>query len=186
MMAIPVSVVDYLRLCAAAIRTHWLKMLAPVFVVIALQMFVRLDVNYTDSLRHHVYLTVKGNQWQFQRGDYAAFGFPTENPISPFRKGDHLVKIVAGVPGDRVEVAPDGTVRIFSGSDAISMLGGAPAGIAKPYSKSGRQLKAFAGGTIPPGSYYMYSPHPDSLDSRYEMVGLIDSTNILGKTYPLF
>jgi len=47
-------------------------------------------------------------------------------------------------------------------------------------------LERTKGGVIPEGHYYMYAPHPDSLDSRYSMVGLIGQPLILGKTIPIF
>lgn len=181
------SIPAYAALCLREMRTHWRQMFLPIAVVLVLQIFVRLDVNYTDSLPHNAYITLKGSHWQLKRGDYAVFGFPVEHPASPFRKGDHLVKIVAGVPGDRVIIDDEGRVSILSDdAPGLAKLGGTPAGLAKPLSKAGRPLARTTGGIIPPGHYYMYAPHPDSLDSRYAMVGLIEQDAILGKTIPLF
>jgi conjugal transfer pilin signal peptidase TrbI len=181
------SLKEYTLLCVKEMRLYWRQMLAPLAVILFLQLFIRIDINYTDSLPNHAYLTIKGSNWNLQRGDYAVFGFPTENPSSPFRKGDHLVKIIAGVPGDTVVVDENGVIRI-RGEDqpGLAKIGGSPAGIAKPYTKSGRPIQAIKGGVIPKGQYYMYAPHPDSLDSRYAMVGLVDKSNIQGKTIPLF
>jgi len=181
------SLKEYTLLCVREMRTHWRQMLAPIAAILFLQLFFRIDINYTDSLPHHAYITIKGSGWNLKRGDYAVFGFPNENPASPFRKGDHLVKIVAGVPGDTVVVDENGTVRILSQDQpGLAKLGGFPAGIAKPYSKSGRALDPIKGGVIPDGYYYMYAPHTDSLDSRYSMVGLVNQSLIHGVTLPIF
>ena len=55
-------------------------------------------------IRDSVFITVKGWKSGLGRGDYVAYKFPTENPASPFRKGDHMVKLVLGTHGDEVKV----------------------------------------------------------------------------------
>lgn len=181
------SLKEYGIYCLRELRTHWKKIVLPVLAVLFMQLFVRLDINYTESLPHHAYLTFKGSHWKLERGDYAAFAFPTEHPVSPFRKGDHMMKIVIGVPGDTVVVNQDRSIQILSSdSPGEALMGGIRAGIAKAHSKSGRPLNHIEGGQIPAGRYYMYAPHRDSLDSRYEIVGLIGQQDILGYSIPLF
>jgi conjugal transfer pilin signal peptidase TrbI len=40
-------------------------------------------------------------------------------------------------------------------------------------------------GVIPPGHYFMTTPHKDSLDSRYKMIGLIDTKRLVGRVTPV-
>ena len=81
------------------------------------------------------------------------------------------LKTVRGVPGMRIEVGEDGTV----------LLGGVPAGKAKPHALDGRPLAAIAPGIIPPGHYYLHADHADSHDSRYAEIGLVPAARILGR-----
>ena len=81
------------------------------------------------------------------------------------------LKTVRGVPGMRIEVGPDGTVR----------LDGVAVGRAKTHALDGRPLAAIAPGTIPPGHYYLHADHVDSHDSRYAEIGLAPAARILGR-----
>ena len=81
------------------------------------------------------------------------------------------LKTVRGVPGMRVDIDADGTVR----------LDGIAAGRAKTRALDGRALAAIAPGVIPPGYYYLYADHADSHDSRYAEIGLVPRTRILGR-----
>ena len=81
------------------------------------------------------------------------------------------LKTVRGVPGMRIEVGPDGTVR----------LDGVAVGRAKTHALDGRPLAAIAPGTIPPGHYYLHAEHVDSHDSRYAEIGLAPAARILGR-----
>ena len=81
------------------------------------------------------------------------------------------LKTVLGVPGMRIEVGEDGTVR----------LDGVPAGRAKTFALDGRPLAAIAPGVIPPGRFYVHAGHVDSHDSRYAEIGLVPGERILGR-----
>jgi len=180
----------YLVLCISHFSRHWWKYAFPVAVLWVAQIWVRIDINYTDSLPHHVYLTLKGYK-DVGRGDYVAFRFSTEHPASPFRQGAHFLKMVVGVEGDNVQVDTQGHVRIVRKGDDIGNSdifgGGLQVGQAKSVSKTGRPLEPFKGGVIAPGHIYVAGTHPDSLDSRYEMVGLVSiADDVIGKSYPLF
>jgi conjugal transfer pilin signal peptidase TrbI len=39
---------------------------------------------------------------------------------------------------------------------------------------------------IPQGKYFVWTPHIDSYDSRYDEIGLVDERTIIGVAYPLF
>ena len=81
------------------------------------------------------------------------------------------LKTVRGVPGMRVEVGQDGTVRL----DGVAL------GRAKTHAFDGRALDPIAPGVIPPGRYYLHADHADSHDSRYAEIGLVPRGRILGR-----
>ena len=81
------------------------------------------------------------------------------------------LKTVRGVPGMRIEVGEDGTIR----------LDGEPVGRAKALALDGRPLAAIAQGVIPPGHFYVHADHADSHDSRYAEIGLVPQRRILGR-----
>ena len=59
-------------------------------------------------------------------------------------------------------------------------------GRAKPLSRAGKPLIPGPAGIIPPHRYYMAAPHPDSLDSRYALVGWVSDDQIIGKAYRIY
>ncbi|MCY4404882.1 MAG: S26 family signal peptidase [Rhodospirillaceae bacterium] len=81
------------------------------------------------------------------------------------------LKTVRGVPGMRIEVDENGTVR----------LDGEPVGRAKARALDGRPLVGIAPGIIPPGHFYLHADHVDSHDSRYAEIGLVPRDRILGR-----
>lgn len=186
---------EYVGLCTAHLRKYWKRYTAPVLVLVVMQLFIRVDVNYTASLPDHVFITVKGWKSGIGYGDYVAYRFPTENPASPFRKGDHMVKIVVGQPGDQVVIDEGRVVSIIHPEKLVSRVDEIPGspppgyryvGVSKSFSKAGKPLEAIAPGVIPEGRFFAWAPHPDSLDSRYKMVGFIAEDDILGRSFPIF
>lgn len=181
---------EYLRLCTTHLLTYWKRYTAPVIVLVVMQLFIRVDVNYTSSLPDHVFITIKGWTSGIEYGDYVAYRFPSESPLTIFRKGDHMVKIIIGKPGDEVRIGLERKVTIVrsgdDGSIAAGYMGGTNAGISKAFSKAGKPLEAISPGIIPPGRFYAYAPHPDSLDSRYKITGLIETGDMIGRTFPIF
>lgn len=182
------SVAEYITLCQKHFVRNWMHYTIPLAVVFLLQFFVRFDVNYTESLPDHAFVTIKGWKSGLKHGDYVAYAFPTENPVSPFRKGDHMVKIVGGTAGDEVRKDDEGNFSILKKGAAPSevAMGGPFVGNAKPKSMTGKPLEAGPTGIIPTGRYYVMAPHKDSLDSRYAIVGWISDGDIIGRTFPLF
>jgi len=178
---------EYLAVCISHYKSYWKSYTVPLVVLIAMTLFIRVDVNYTHSLPDHVFITVKGWKSGLGPGDYVAYKFPTENPASPFRKGDHMVKLVLGTHGDVVKVDPERNVSIHRGGDRFApFLGASQVGKAKPVSKAGKPLEAIAPGIVPESRFFVFAPHPDSLDSRYAMVGFISEDDIIGRTFPIF
>ena len=181
------SASEYVKLCVASFKQHWWQILTPILFVLVLQQFVRFEVNYTESLPDHVFVTVKGWTSGLKHGDYVTYEFPCENSVSLFKKGDHMVKIVGGVAGDRVVMneARTFTVLRADASEAQNSLGGQLMGVAKTHSKTGKPVAPGPTGVIPEDHYYVFAPHPDSLDSRYAEVGFLPKAAIVGRTFPL-
>ena len=50
----------------------------------------------------------------------------------------------------------------------------------KPLSKRGERLVPGPVGRVPPGCYFMGSPHPDGFDSRYADIGWVCGPQIVG------
>ncbi|MCP5152447.1 MAG: S26 family signal peptidase [Chromatiales bacterium] len=101
------------------------------------------------------------------RGDVIALR-PPPNRFFPRPLG--FLKVVRGVPGD--VVTRDG--RLF-------LVNGEPVGVAKSHAHNGEPLTPGPEGVIPPDHYFVWSPHPDSFDSRYADIGWIASDRILGR-----
>lgn len=126
--------------------------------------------NVSESLPHHVFVAKKGTVPQ--RGDLVAFRW---HGGGRYPAGSVFVKIAAGVPGDTVERSG----RKF-------FINGSYAGTAKPFSLGGEPLEASEPGRLSDGEYYVMAPNPDSLDSRYKLVGKISQAEIIGKAYAPF
>ena len=77
---------EYLTLCVTSYKAHWKQYTLPLLVVIVLSTMFRIDVNYTESLPNHVFLTIKGYK-DVHPANYATYQFPSEHPCSPSRKG---------------------------------------------------------------------------------------------------
>jgi conjugal transfer pilin signal peptidase TrbI len=129
-----------------------------------------LAVNVTESLPYRLFLIHKDEQPE--RGQYVAFRW---RGGGPYPTGVTFVKEVAGVPGDLV-------TRI----DRDFFVNGRPVGQAKPTSRLGAPLEPGPTGTLPEGAYYVRAPHPDSLDSRYQLAGWISQAQIVGRAHALF
>lgn len=84
-------------------------------------------------------------------------------------------KIAYGLPGDRV-------LRV--GADVFVQAAGTnlprKVGTLKPSTARGEALAAGPTGEIPPGCYYMGSPHKDGFDSRYKAIGFVCTNQLIG------
>jgi conjugal transfer pilin signal peptidase TrbI len=124
-----------------------------------------IGVNATFSLPHSLFIVEKNAA--VGKGDYAAFRW---HGGGPYAAGKSFIKQLAGGAGDAV------TQR-----ERQFFINGQPFGLAKTYSKAGLPLEMGPTGVIPAGKFYVATPHPDSLDSRYALTGWIDRDQILGK-----
>lgn len=132
----------------------------------------RIALNMSNSLPQTVYLIELGSQ-PARVGDFVAF----EWQRSQFYRRDWtFIKQVAGVAGQHITVHGR-TVCIDEH----------PVGYAKPYSSKGNvALEPIAAGVIPNGYIYVAAAHPDSLDSRYRITGLIADNRVIGRAYVIF
>jgi conjugal transfer pilin signal peptidase TrbI len=126
--------------------------------------------NMTTSLSGHVYLHKKGEP--FQKGDLVAYRW---HGGATYPAGTTFIKRVVGVPGEMVK--RDGS-EFWVGDRYI--------GRAKPRSRTGVPLTPASGGVIPEGEYFVATPSPDSLDSRYALTGNVRQIEIIGKAYEIF
>jgi conjugal transfer pilin signal peptidase TrbI len=130
----------------------------------------RFGINETESLPNWAFITDVRDRKPV-RGDLVTFVAPP-NPYYP--AGAEFVKRVAGVPGDRVEVRG----REF-------LINGAPVGRAKERSRDGRPAELGPTGIIPRDHYFVVTPHVDSLDSRYAVIGWVSRSSIVGVAEPV-
>lgn len=126
----------------------------------------RFALNETDSLPNWAFIADQAERTP-SRGDLVAF-VPPPTPYYP--AGMVFGKIVGGVPGDLVERRG----RAFYVNRRFI-------GIAKAQARDGRPVAPGPVGRIPPGHYFVYTPHRDSLDSRYALMGWIPKRRILGR-----
>ena len=127
-------------------------------------------LNVTESLPVRFFLVHLGEIPK--RGDYVAFHWPGGGP---YPVGATFIKVVAGVPGDSVTQL-----------DRDFYVNCRPTGLAKRMSRQGLTLEPGPTGTLPEGSYYVHTPHPDSLDSRYALTGWVSQAQIIGRAHALF
>lgn len=126
--------------------------------------------NLSGSLNGNIYVYKAGEP--FKKGDIVAYRW---NGGMNYAPGSVFIKRVAGAPGDTVR--REG--RTF-------YVAGQYIGLAKTVAKTGEPLEAASAGVIPPGQYFLATPSPDSLDSRYAVTGNVKEWEIIGKAYELF
>lgn len=106
--------------------------------------------------------------------------------LPPFEKGqivriDHptlkaaVGKIIIGKAGDRISI-----------NDLTLFVNDVKVGKIQTVSKSGKTYTPIKEGLIEADSYFVYTPHPDSFDSRYAEFGLIQEAWIAEVLWPIF
>lgn len=129
-----------------------------------------LGLNATHSLPGTLYLIERGALPQ--RGEHVAFRWAGGGP---YPAGVTFIKVLAGQPGDTV-----------TREDATFVVAGTALGQAKPTSRRGEPLEPGPTGALPEGRYFVFAPHPDSLDSRYALTGWIARKQIIGRARAIF
>ena len=127
-------------------------------------------LNASPSLPHRLFLIHKSEMPG--RGDFVAFRWAGGGP---YPEGVTFVKVLAGIPGDEVSRDAQGF-----------HVNGSPVGTPKPIGRQGQPLEPGPTGRIPEGRYYVQAAHPDSLDSRYQLTGWIQASQIIGRARALF
>ena len=137
--------------------------------------YVVISINVSDSLPGRVYLIQKGVKPELD--DFAAFYYQGGGP---YAAGSRFLKIVKGVPGANVSAveSESGFLDFFVNDSFV--------GRAKPKTRTGNPLTPGPTGTIPPQHFYMAAPNPDSLDSRYALVGWVDEGQVIGRAIEVF
>lgn len=131
-----------------------------------------LYLNQTESLPNKLFL-VKKNTLPKEREDFIAFK-PSTNR---YYKDKVFVKRVGGLPQDTITKHSN---RNLSINNKILLK-------AKEISLRGDKLEIIKfTGVIPQKNYFVYTTHKDSYDSRYEEIGLINETEIIGVAIPIF
>jgi conjugal transfer pilin signal peptidase TrbI len=158
----------------------------------------RLGINTTHSLPNHLFLIHRGEK--VTRGDYVCFEWQgaapdssthppqaphsthssdspqsPQSPYSPYPASTRFIKIVKGLEGDQV-----------TQSQREFFVNGVSQGHAKEKDRLGQKLALGPTGVIPTGALYVWAPHPDSLDSRYQLAGWIQHSQIIGRAYVIF
>lgn len=85
-----------------------------------------------------------------------------------------FTKQVMGLPGDVITL-----------KNKEVWINGLYVGKVKSHTQNGQQLEPIQQGVIPPNHYYVSGKHPDSYDSRYKSLGLINEDQIIGRAYPI-
>ena len=145
-----------------------------VVAMMLFQQFFQIGFNFSNSLPGTVYLVVKNQNdiSDLKRGDNVAFVWQGEF----YARGTKFMKQVAGLPGDTVTKKGR---EFFINDKSV--------GLAKDTSLEGKPLEEnHFEGMIPMPYFWVKGTHKDSLDSRYEMAGLVGSGQIIGKAYRIF
>lgn len=160
------------RSATAHLKRYWWVWMTAVAGLAVFSHFATLAVNgWTDSLPQKTFLILKQSR-QLGRDDYVAFKW---HGGGPYPKDLPFVKIVKGVPGDVVTV---------QGRDFF--INGVKIATAKERSRKGLPLELGPAGVIPPGCYFVWTPHKDSFDSRYDLVGWLKDEEVIGRAVPLW
>ncbi|MGQ3044181.1 MAG: signal peptidase I [Brevundimonas aurantiaca] len=130
----------------------------------------KFGLNVTESLPHWAFVTDRRDR-EVGRGDLVEFVAP-DTPYYP--AGQHFVKRVAGTAGDVIERRGD---RVW--------VAGKDVGRVKPTDSLGRPAAPGPVGVIPAGSLFVVGDNPDSLDSRYALIGLIPASRVVGQAEPI-
>ncbi len=129
-----------------------------------------LGFNNTDSMPHRAYLIHKRKSPEL--GSYVVFSKETRGILL---NDAQFVKQVAGTAGGMVRI---GNTKLYINSKFRGEL--------KAKTKNGKKLSPGYQGEIPEGFYFVWTPHPDSFDSRYAQMGLVHEDEIIGVAYPLW
>jgi conjugal transfer pilin signal peptidase TrbI len=137
----------------------------------------RFHIGYDDQDRQclpsHRWFLIDRHDRVVTRGAIVAFAARGLGPY--FHDGQTIVKRVAGVPGDRIQVGPE-SVRI-NGIKASEGLA-----LARTLKRSPSDF--LRDDRVPPGNLWMMGATADSFDSRYW--GFLPERQVIGRAYALW
>ena len=139
-------------------------------LAVAASPWLDYTINLTNSLPGTFYVIHKGGE--AKKGDLIAYRW---HGGATYPSGATFIKRVVGVAGDTVK---------REGNEF--WVDGQYVGPAKLFSKYGAPLQPANGGVIAAGEYFVATPNPNSLDSRYAMTGNVKSVDVIGRTYEIF
>jgi conjugal transfer pilin signal peptidase TrbI len=140
-----------------------------IFLLNRFSMSYMVGINTSESLHGSLFLIAK--KQVPGKGELAAF----QPPDNRFYKEVNFIKYVKGVAGD-----------IITKKGQTIYINGEYLAKGKKISQEGIPLNLSAAGKIEKGQYFMWAPHKDSYDSRYEDIGWIDADRIIGRAYKIF
>ena len=133
--------------------------------------YVFIAFKLTPSIAGHVFLVFPGVAPQ--RGDLVAFHAPA-NPYYP--RELWWMKYLVGMPGDRI---------VHHGRSL--WVAGVYRGITQQRAQQdNRPLAMIADGVIPAHDLFVWGTHTRSLDSRYQIIGLIRDDQVIGRGFRVF
>lgn len=125
----------------------------------------RVEFNWTDSLPGYLYL-IRLGELPSRRGELIEFRAPKNHF---YREGEKFVKVARGMPGDLVRRKGR---NFFVNEQFVGQY--------IDVSPSGLPLLPGPTGVVPADHFWVWTPHPYSLDSRYADIGLIGRDRIVG------
>jgi conjugal transfer pilin signal peptidase TrbI len=146
-------------------RFLWIGLFLSILILIYQFMIIRWNLSH--SLPGRMFI---GTTWDFtpKRGDIVSF----DHPMFPAP----IAKVVVGVAGDFVDMLSGHA--IVNGSDRGIILDKSP--------RSGKPLIPIEPCIIPEGYIYVWAPHLESFDSRYQDIGLIHISRIKERLWCVF
>ncbi len=150
--------------------TACLSVLALATTAWALSPWFMVCVNLTASLPATVLVVHKGAR--VGPGDLVAYRW---RGGATYPAGALFIKQVVGGPG---EVVWQEGLEYWVGAHRV--------GHAKPRSRAGTPLAPAPTGVIAADEWFVATPSPDSLDSRYAVSGNVRHDQVVGRAYALF
>lgn len=126
--------------------------------------------NFSPSLPGSLFVTVRDRLPQ--PGELVTYRWPGG---LGYPAGSLFHKRVAGRAGDAIDW-----------KDRMVHVARVPIGLARASARDGRPLERLRADSIAPGQYFVHTPHPGSLDSRYAAHGLVSRTQVVGTAWRVF
>jgi conjugal transfer pilin signal peptidase TrbI len=159
---------------AQHIKSHAVTWLLAIAMYMLIRANYRLAINETPSLPYGLFLIHLDSR--VKTGGLVAF---KSHHIEPYPDGYIFVKRIVASAGDTVIKKR----RDFVVGDR--MLTGKEIGLSKRKLYSNDELHE-GKNTIQPRKYFVAGDHEYSLDSRYDLLGLVDESDVIGRAYPIF